>query len=334
MPDQTPLLEVEDLSVRYRSDGPAIAAVQNVSFALARREMLGVVGESGSGKSTLLQAIMCLLPHSARVSSGSVRFEGDELLSFPEGEMARVRGSRIGMVLQDPVNAFNPSFTISNQLERVFRLHRPDVGRRHRKDEVLRLLSRVGIDGTEKLHSYPFEFSQGQLQRIAIAAACLVSRVALLLADEPTTSLDVTIEAQIMSVLAELRQELDLGILLVSHDIALVAQHCDRIMVMHAGRVVEEGATATVVDHPRHPYTAELVRSVPELDVDSERLYSTQGEGPGVPASSRGCSFARRCPRYMGSICDDEIPSLDTVGDGRVACHAAKVGADAEGVSR
>lgn len=317
------LLEVEGLSVSYRSAGPAAArAVRDVSFGLRRGEALGIVGESGSGKSTVLRAMMRLLSRNALVSSGSIRLEGSDLLTLSDQEMARMRGTRLGMVFQDPVNVLNPSFTVGSQLERVLRLHRPDIAARDRPARVLEMLARVGIDGRDKLKSYPFEFSQGQLQRIAIAAACLGGPIEVLLADEPTTSLDVTIEAQIMAMLDELRAELHLAIVLVSHDIALVAEHCDRILVMYAGHLVEDGATADVVASPQHPYTRELLRAVPELDGDYERLYSMRGELRGLATLTAGCPFAQRCPSYLGSRCDDERPELRRYGSTRVACHA------------
>lgn len=320
-----PVLAIEQLTVSYRKDRAAPPAVSDVSFSLQQGEVLGIVGESGSGKSTVLRSVMGILPASASVS-GSIRFEGQDLLALGKAGMSAIRGARIGMVFQDPVNVLNPAFTVGGQLERVLRLHRPDVQPAQRRAEVLRMLSRVGIDGRDKLGSYPFEFSQGQLQRIAIAAACLGSKIVLLLADEPTTSLDATIESQIMTVLEELRSELQLTAVIVSHDIALVSQHCERMLVMYAGRIVEEGTVRDVVDHPQHPYTAELLRAVPELAGSDQRLYSMRGELRDLASLTAGCPFAPRCPRRLGPVCDGERPELRLAGSRRVACHA--VGAD------
>jgi peptide/nickel transport system permease protein len=322
-----PLVEIEHLTVRYRKDRASPPAVSDVSFSLQQGEVLGIVGESGSGKSTVLRSVMGILPASASVS-GTIRFEGRDLLALGKAGMSAIRGARIGMVFQDPVNVLNPAFTVGGQLERVLRLHRPDIQPSQRRGEVLQMLSRVGIDGRDKLGSYPFEFSQGQLQRIAIAAACLGSKILLLLADEPTTSLDATIESQIMTVLEELRHELDLTSVIVSHDIALISQHCERMVVMYAGRVVEEGTARNVVDHPQHPYTAELLRAVPELGDSSERLYSMRGELRDLAGLTPGCPFAPRCPRWLGPVCDGERPELRLLGSRRVACHAVEASQD------
>lgn len=317
-----PLLEIEGLTVSYGSQEGAPPAVADVSLSVRRGEVLGIVGESGSGKSTVLRAIMRLLPADSTISSGTVRLQDKDLLTLSPAEMSEIRGSQVGMVFQDPVNVLNPSFTVVSQLERVLRIHRPDIAAQERRHRVLEMLSRVGLDASDRLNAYPFEFSQGQLQRIAIAATCLPGKVKLLLADEPTTSLDVTVEGQVMSMLDGLRRDMDLAEVLVSHDIALVSQHCDRLVVMYAARVVEEGPAQDVIHHPKHPYTAELIRSLPDIDDKADRLYSMRGELQSMTNLGRGCPFAARCPAHLGAICDEQLPPLQAGGTGRVACHA------------
>jgi oligopeptide/dipeptide ABC transporter ATP-binding protein len=327
----SPLLDVRGLSVAYSDHGSAVTVVHDVTFTLEAGEMVGVVGESGSGKSTLLRTLIGLLPSGGRVTSGQILLRGDSLLGQPASRMAAIRGGQIGMVFQDPVNVLNPSMTIERQLSRILRLHRPDVPRQRRTAEILSMLERVGIDGRGKLTSHPFQFSQGQLQRIMIAAACLAGRPALLLADEPTTSLDVTVEAQIGELLRDLQTELGLAVILVSHDIALVAELCDRVLVMYAGRLVETAPAGVLLAQPGHPYTSQLLRSIPPFPGSGERLYAMPGEVADSTGAVQGCVFASRCESHMGEICDTVRPPGFTVGAGHVAaCHLHAPAASAE----
>ncbi|HVB46700.1 MAG TPA: ABC transporter ATP-binding protein [Streptosporangiaceae bacterium] len=316
------LLEVHGLSVAYPGNSGTVTVVRDVSFSLGPGEMLGVVGESGSGKSTLLRALIGLLPSGGQVTSGEVLLRGENLLGLPESRMRGIRGSQLGMVFQDPVNVLNPSMTIERQLSRILRLHRPEIPRQRRTAEILSVLERVGIDGRGKLGSHPFEFSQGQLQRIMIAVACLAGRPALLLADEPTTSLDVTVEAQIGELLLDLRAELGLAVILVSHDIALVGQLCDRVLVLYGGRLVETASVTTLLAQPGHPYTEQLLRSIPPFPGTGERLYAMRGEIADLAEASPGCVFAPRCESRLGPVCDTVEPARSAISAGHHAtCH-------------
>ncbi len=324
----TPLLDVRNLTTVFPTPRGLVRAVQDVSFSVAPGEAVGLVGESGSGKSTVLRAILGLIKPPGRVTADQIRFDGRDLRHLPEPELRHVRGGRVAMIFQDPVNAFNPSFTVGDQLRRVLRLHRPDLPGAQHDREILAMLARVGVDARGKLDSYPFNFSQGQLQRMMIAAACLGGELALLLADEPTTSLDVTIEAQVLQLLRDLRRELGLALVLVTHNLALVAELCDRVLVMYAGRLVEQADVLTLFEAPAHPYTAQLLRSIPRFPHAGDRLYAMRGNVPELTAEPRGCPFAPRCERYLGQICDERLPALspaDAAGQ-LAACHLYPTG--------
>jgi oligopeptide/dipeptide ABC transporter ATP-binding protein len=318
-----PLLDVRHLSTRFPTARGVVRAVDDVSFSIRPGETVGLVGESGSGKSTVLRSLLGLIRPPGRVVEGEIRFKGRDLRTLPERELRKVRGGQIGMIFQDPVNAFNPSFTIGSQLRRVLQLHRPTVPADGYDAEIVRMLARIGVDVRGKLDSYPFNFSQGQLQRMLIAAACLGGTPSLLLADEPTTSLDVTIEAQVLQVLRDLRRELGLALILVSHNLALVAELCDRVLVMYAGRLVEDGDVYTVFERPGHPYTEQLLRTIPAFPHDGERLYAMRGNVPDLVGPIRGCPFAPRCERYVGPVCGELRPELWPVDESgqRAACH-------------
>ena len=317
-----PLLQVRSLGVTYATSRGGVRAANDVSFDLAAGEAVGIVGESGSGKSTVLRALLRLLPRSTRVE-GQVLYRGRDLLALGDNEMRQVRGGEISLIVQDPVNAFNPSFTIGDQLRRILRLHRRERPPGGYDAEISRMLRRVGVDPAGKLNAYPFNFSHGQLQRMMIAAACLAGRPLLLLADEPTTSLDVSVEAQVLQLLRELRAELGLAVLLVTHNLAVVAELCDRVLVMYAGRVVEQGDIYAVFERPRHPYTEQLLKSIPTFPHSGERLRTMSGGVPDLLTEPRGCPFAPRCERHLGAICDSVPPPLISVGsDGQTAaCH-------------
>ena len=258
------VLEIDDLHVSYRSSGGKVDAVKGVSMSVAAGEALGIVGESGSGKSTVLRAVLGMLRRNAQLENGRILIDGTDVVGNPAA-LARTRGHSVTMIFQDPANSLNPSLTIGRQLGRLLRLERPGLSRRERQAEIARSLERVGVDATNKLSSYPFEFSQGQLQRIVIAASCLIRSPLLLLADEPTTSLDVTIEAEVIALLTELRRELSMAVVFVTHDLALVAEFCDRALVLYQGEVVEEGDVPTLLEAPSHSYTRQLLAAVPEF---------------------------------------------------------------------
>jgi oligopeptide/dipeptide ABC transporter ATP-binding protein len=315
-----PLAEVTGLSVAFGNRHAPVPALREISMRIGRGEAIGVVGESGSGKTTLLRSIAALVPRPF-IRSGAVRFGNRDLLTLRERELATIRGREIGMVFQDPVNCFNPAFTIGYQLRRAFRLHRQGPGG-GTNAEIGRALDRVGVDAG-RLARYPFEFSQGQLQRLMIAAACFAGRPALLLADEPTTSLDVTTEAQILGMLRELRRDLGMALVLVTHNLALAAQLCDRVLVMYAGRIVEEARVADLFARPAHPYTRQLLRSLPVLPRRRGRLYSMPGDPASAANARRGCPFAPRCEALLGAVCADTEPGLLPTGvNGQLAaCH-------------
>lgn len=304
-----PLVEIDRLNVTYRSGGSRIHALRDVSLTIDKRDTVGIVGESGSGKSTLLRAIVGLLPVGSEVTGDCLRYGDTELLGASELVMRTIRGREIATVFQDPVSALNPALTIGQQLGRVLRLRRPDIPRAKRAATAIDMLARVGVDAKHKLRAYPFQFSQGQLQRILIAATALAGRPTLLLADEPTTSLDVTIEAQVVELLRELRSELGLSLVLVTHDLALASELCERLVVMYGGRIVEVVDSAGCVDRARHPYTRELLRCIPDFPSTDRSLYSIPGEVSDVGRDEPGCPFAERCPRHIGSVCDTVLPA-------------------------
>lgn len=317
-----PLLQVRSLGVTYATSRGGVRAATDVSFDVAAGDAVGIVGESGSGKSTVLRALLRLLPRSTRVE-GQVLYRGRDLLAVSDNVMRRVRGGEIGLIVQDPVNAFNPAFTIGDQLRRILQLHRRERPSGGYDLEIGRMLRRVGVDPDGKLNAYPFNFSQGQLQRIMIAAACLAGRPLLLLADEPTTSLDVSVEAQVLQLIRELRAELDLAVVLVTHNLAVVAELCDRVLVMYAGRIVEQGDVYSIFERPRHPYTEQLLKSIPVFPHSGKRLRAMSGGVPDLLTEPRGCPFAPRCERHLGAICDSIPPPLTSASsDGQLAaCH-------------
>jgi oligopeptide/dipeptide ABC transporter ATP-binding protein len=318
-----PLLEVRDLSTSFPTERGLVRAVDALSFEVQPGEAVGLVGESGSGKSTVLRSLLGLIKPPGQVTGGSVVFRGQDLRALPESELRQLRGGQISVIFQDPVNVFNPALTIGDQLRRVLRLHRREVPRSEYDREITRMLARVGVDAVGKLDRYAFNFSQGQLQRIMIAAACLGGEPSLLLADEPTTSLDVTIEAQVLQLLRDLRRELGLALVLVTHNLALVAELCDRVLVMYAGRLVEEGSVYQVFEQPSHPYTEQLLRAMPRFPHTGERLYTMPGNVPDLATAMPGCPFAPRCERFIGAICDSQRPALlPSLGASqRAACH-------------
>lgn len=321
--DRSALLEVRGLTTRFAMKDRLIHAVEDVSFSIGPGEAVGLVGESGSGKSTVLRSLLGLVSPPGGVVSGEVLFRGRDLRTLSADELRRIRGGQISLIFQDPVNAFNPALTIGDQLRRILRLHRAEEPAGGFDREIGRMLARVGVDATGKLNGYAFNFSQGQLQRIMIAAACLSGTPSLLLADEPTTSLDVTIEAQVLQLLRDLRQELDLALILVTHNLALVAELCDRVLVMYAGRLVEDGDVYSVFESPKHPYTQQLLRSVPRFPASTLRIEAIAGGVPDLSAPAAGCAFAPRCERYMGVMCDSRVPALAPAGSAaqRAACH-------------
>lgn len=317
-----PVLEVRSLEVTFPTvDGP-VAAVRGVDLTLEAGQVLGVVGESGSGKTVTMLAVLGLLPATARMA-GSVRFNGRELIGLAPSELRKLRGSGIGMIFQDPRTSLNPVRTIGSQIVEGIRIHHPEVSRKQALARAVDLLDRVGIPQPDRrARDYPHQFSGGMCQRAMIAMA-VANDPAVLVADEPTTALDVTIQAQILDLLRDVRSDKGVSIVLISHDLGVVAGLADQVAVMYAGRVVEHGSVDAVYDRPRHPYTQGLLASIPRLtDTGRSRLRSIGGGAPSLLDLPAGCAFAPRCPCVQAD-CRTDDPGLRPVGSLRVAClHA------------
>jgi oligopeptide transport system ATP-binding protein len=316
-----PLLEIEDLHVEFRTRDSVVRAVNGVSYAVHRGETFAVLGESGSGKSVSAHAVMGILDSPpAHVTDGAIRFEGEDLLTMPEKRRRRLRGDRMGMVFQDALTALNPTFTVGWQIAEMVRIHR-DTSRADARRRAAELLDRVHIPAAaERLSDYPHEFSGGMRQRVMIAMA-LALDPDLLIADEPTTALDVTVQAQILELLAELQADNGMGLVLITHDLGVVAEVADRIAVMYAGRIVETGPAAEVFRAPAHPYTEGLLASVPRVARRAERLEPIVGAPPNLSRIPAGCPFHPRCG-YRRPDCRVDEPPLYRVAPGRrSACH-------------
>lgn len=318
------VLEVRNLRTRFRSDRGSVWAVNDVSFDVRAGETLGVVGESGSGKSVTFLSILGLVPQPpAEIVSGTAMFEGRDIRKLKGEALRRVRGDGIAMIFQDPLTSLNPVFTIGEQMSAAIRSHHK-VSRKAARDRAVQMLELVQISNArERLDSYPFHFSGGMRQRVMIATT-LALEPKLLIADEPTTALDVTMQAQVLEVMADVQRELGLSIVLITHDLGVVAGYSDRVMVMYAGRVVEIGTREDIFYRPRHAYTAALLRSMPRLDTPvHDELISIKGYPPDLASVQIGCAFEPRCP--IGNAdprCSGEQPALVPVGEGRVAaCH-------------
>ncbi|SMG15948.1 oligopeptide/dipeptide ABC transporter ATP-binding protein [Paracoccus sp. J56] len=313
------LLEIRDLKVRFSTVEGEVAAVNGIDLDLERSEVLGIVGESGSGKSQLAFSVMGLLARNGR-ASGSVRFEGAEILNAPPKVLNSIRARRIAMVFQDPMTSLNPYMRVSDQMAEVLMLHK-GMGKREAVAEAARMLDAVRIpDAQGRIRLYPHEFSGGMRQRVMIAMA-LLCRPDLLIADEPTTALDVTVQAQIMELLAELRREFGMAMILITHDLGVVAGACERVMVMYGGRVMERAAVAPLFADPAHPYTRGLLAAIPRVDQQGEQLAAIPGSPPNMTNPPPGCPFAPRCA-YVMPACE-AMPPLEAFAPGRErACHA------------
>jgi oligopeptide/dipeptide ABC transporter ATP-binding protein len=316
------LLDVRQLCIDFHTEDGRVRAVEGVSFAMQPGEILGLVGESGAGKTLTSEAILRLIRCPPGRITGQVLYRGRDLLQLSEAELADIRGKEIAMIFQNPISSLNPVFRIGDQLLETMALHLP--GRRHRFwDKAIEILMRVGIpSAARRAQDYPHQFSGGMCQRVMIGMgiACTPS---LLIADEPTTALDVTIQAQILALIRRLAAELGMAVLLVSHDLGIISQMCHRVIVMYAGKIVEEAPLATIFHAPAHPYTRGLMACIPRLDRISKRLGSIAGVMPGLRDLPTGCRFHPRCP-MAEPRCALEEPALRTIADGhRVACHLA-----------
>jgi len=319
----TDLLEVRDLTVHFDTEAGLVEAVDGVTFNVRSGEILGVVGESGSGKSVTALALLRLIRPPGRIVQGAVVFEGTDLVGLSEDEMRAVRGTRIAMVFQSPRTALNPVLTVGRQISRLFELHQ-GASRAEGRTRTIGMLKLVGISEPERrARQYAHQLSGGMCQRVMIAMA-LATSPRLLLADEPTTGLDVSIAAQILELLRDLGRRTGASILLITHDLGVVAEVCDRVAVMHAGQIVEVGAVRAIFARPLHPYTQALVRSIPRIDRDVT-MEPIPGIVPSLLAPPPGCRYADRCPRVL-DVCRRDRPAPRAAApDHEVACHAAEV---------
>ncbi|MGD2046259.1 MAG: ABC transporter ATP-binding protein [Gemmatimonadota bacterium] len=333
------LLEIEDLRVGFETEEGLVHAVDGVSLVIREGETLGLVGESGCGKSVTASSILRLVPDPpGRILGGSIRFAGRDLLQVPREELPKIRGNDISMIFQDPMTSLNPVFTVEKQLGEVLQL-KFGMDREAARSRAVEMLGTVGIpDPEDRLGSYPHELSGGMKQRVMIAMA-LLSRPKLLIADEPTTALDVTVQAQILHLIRELQREMGTSVLFITHDMGVIAQMCDDVAVMYAGRVVEQASVEDIFERSMHPYTKGLLRSVPRRGGERKRdLPTIEGVVPSLLSPPEGCRFADRCwkRKSLGAedqnTCVEVDPKLRPLGPGRVACHfplAAEAGVGA-----
>ncbi|MGZ4291815.1 MAG: ABC transporter ATP-binding protein [Gaiellaceae bacterium] len=330
---RAPLLEVEDLAVRFWTSRGNVHAVNGVSFDIAPGETLGIVGESGCGKSVTSLALLGILPRAGRVTAGSARFDGKELTTMSDSQLRTIRGRQIAMIFQDPMTSLNPVLTIGRQLREPLETHL-GLGKKDALDRAAELLDQVGIsDAKRRLRDYPHQFSGGMRQRAMIAMA-LACEPKLLIADEPTTALDVTIQAQILDLLRQLVSERDTALIMITHDLGVVAGICERVEVMYAGTFVESGSADEIFGRPRHPYTLGLLESVPRLHT---RRAAALNPIPGTPrnmlSAPSSCPFAPRC-RFHQLRCDEELPQLRAVAEAHAAACFYPVDEDAWSRSR
>ena len=313
------LLDVKELSVHFGDKNTPFKAVDRISYQVAQGEVLGIVGESGSGKSVSSLAIMGLINHPGHVSAESLQFENTNLLTLDNKAKRQLIGADVAMIFQDPMTSLNPAYTVGFQIMEALKTHEGGT-KKARKDRTLELLRLVGIpDPESRMNVYPHQLSGGMSQRVMIAMA-IACRPKLLIADEPTTALDVTIQAQIMELLLELQKKECMSLILITHDLALVAEAADRIIVMYAGQIVEEGTAKDIFREPKHPYTQALLRSLPEFAEGKSRLASLQGVVPGKYDRPTGCLLNPRCP-YATEYCRQVEPQLHHIGSRKVKCH-------------
>ena len=317
-----PLLSVRNLSTEFRTERGIVKAVDNVSFDLAAGETLAIVGESGSGKSVTAMSMLRLIPTPpGRISSGEVVFDGRDLLKLDDREIRAIRGNRIAMIFQEPMSSLNPSLTVGLQIAEPINIHRKTPWAAA-MDKAVELLAKVRIsDGRSRLNSYPHQYSGGMRQRVMIAMA-LACKPQLIIADEPTTALDVTVQAQILALLKELTREANSAMILITHDLGVVARYADRVVVMYGGRIVETAPARDLYKTPRHPYTRGLMASVPRLDGDTDRpLVPIEGQPPDLATLPPGCAFAPRCKDAVDRCRNERPPLVETMPNHFSACH-------------
>jgi len=302
------ILAVDHLRTQYFTTHGVVRAVDDVHFKIQEGETYGLVGESGSGKSTVGLSIARLIPSPGQIVGGRILFQNEDLMEKSEGEMREVRGGKIAMIFQDPTNSLNPVFSIGSQIEEALRLH-GNMDKREARMETIKILRKVGIPSPEKMtHQYPHQCSGGMRQRV-MAAIALSCNAKLLIADEPTTNLDVTTQAQILHLLREIRRSFGTTILMITHNLGVIAEMCSEVAVMYAGKIVELGDTVTIFKRPMHPYTKALLDSVPRIDLESKKLTPIPGSVPDLTSPIGGCSFHPRC-KYATTRCQTEVPNL------------------------
>lgn len=315
------ILQVENLTTSFLTSNGEVQAVRGVSFSVGKGEILGIVGESGSGKSVTSMSILRLLADTARIKDGSILFEGEDLTKVSKKKLREIRGNKISMIFQDPMSSLNPLIPVGKQVSEMIKIHHPKMGKEERKAQVMELFAKVRIPEPEKrYHSFPHEFSGGMRQRVMIAMA-LANKPELLIADEPTTALDVTIQDQILRQLRELDKEYGASIISITHDLGVVAELCDRVLVMYGGLIMEEARIEDIFERPGHPYTMGLLHSIPDVEQEkSERLEPIPGSPPDMTNPPAGCPFAPRCS-YARKVCAGSLPDFVEVGEGhRTRC--------------
>lgn len=315
-----PILQVEGLRVELKIEKKYLPVVEDITFSLDRKKTIGIVGESGCGKSMTANAIMGLLPRGiGRIAAGTIRLVGKDLTAMSEKERRSVRGKDAAMIFQEPMTSLNPVYTVESQMTEMIRAHDKKAKKEECHARCLGMLKKVGIPAPEqRLKEYPHQLSGGMRQRVMIAMA-LLNNPSLLIADEPTTALDVTIQAQILDLFAELKSQIDASIMLITHDMGVVAEVADYVMIMYAGRICEYNTAEEIFDHPRHPYTQGLLRAIPKKNQDTEKLYTIPGSVPTLDQMPAGCRFATRC-QYACERCHAGQPPKTVFGEGNVFC--------------
>lgn len=314
---EMPMLQVKNLHTSFFTDAGEVRAVNGISYNLDAGKVLGIVGESGSGKSVSAYSILRILTDTGRMTEGEVLFKGENILEYTEQQMQKFRGSRISIIFQDPMTCLNPTFTIGNQLMEAILLH-TDRNKKEAEERAIEMLRLVGISEPEKrMKQYPFEHSGGMRQRVMIAMA-LACEPDILIADEPTTALDVTIQAQILDLIQDLQKKMGMAVIMITHDLGVIADMCDEIIVMYGGKVCERGTTDEIFYNPRHEYTKGLIRSIPRISEKHERLIPISGSPVDLLNLPKGCAFASRCDRAM-KICLEQPPEEVRVNDSHIA---------------
>lgn len=328
MNTEMPFLSIKDLKVEYKSDGQIVHAVNDVSLQLERGKTLGLVGETGAGKTTIAKSILRILPDvGSHIANGEIYLEGENLLKLSETDMRKIRGNKVSMIFQDPMTALNPVLRVGDQIAEVVSLHSDNNNRAEHEKRAKEMLEIVGIPA-ERYYAYPHQFSGGMKQRVVIAIA-LACNPDLLLADEPTTALDVTIQAQVLDLIAELRNKYNTAMLLITHDMGVVAQVCDTVAVIYAGSIIEYGTKQQIFKHPSHPYTIGLFGAIPDMNEDEEWLHPIDGLPPDPTNLPQGCSFAPRC-KYATDACRKEPISMYKTQDGH-DCRCCRIEAVMKG---